>query len=163
MPQLDISTFPPQLFWLAVTFLTMLLLMAYLGLPKVGAIIEERRSRVDSDLEKAAQMKAEAEAVIAAYEKALADARAQAQAIIRETHDRLAHDAAERQRAAATALAEQTKAAEGRIAAAKEAALGNVRTIAVEVARAATARLTGAEVDETRADAAVEAAMKERA
>jgi F-type H+-transporting ATPase subunit b len=163
MPQLDVSTFPSQIFWLAVFFVVLYLLMARLALPKIEKIIEERRNRVDSDLDKAGQMKTEAEAVIAAYEKALLDARHQAQLTMKETSDRLGAVAAERQRQAGAVIAERTTIAEQRIAAAKLAAMANLRAVAVEVARAAAAKLVGAEIDDVRAAAAVDAVLKERA
>jgi F-type H+-transporting ATPase subunit b len=159
MPQLHFHTFPSQLFWLAVTFVALYWVMAKVALPRIERIIEDRRNRLDEDLEKAAQMKSEAEAVIHAYQKALADARLSAQAVVKETIDRLAADAAERQRAANTEIAKRTAEAEARIAAAKNQALGEVRTIAVDVARAAAARLTGAEVPESEVRAAVDAAV----
>ncbi len=162
MPQLDIATFPPQLIWLAITFIVLYLLMAKLGLPRIARALEARRERIDGDLEKAQQMKAEAEAVIAAYERALAEARQQAQQTLKETTDRLNAEAAERQRKVAETLHAETGAAERRIAQAKTAALGNLREVAVEVARAAAARLTGAEIDAGRAAAAVDAVMRER-
>src|SRR5690242_16711020 len=112
MPQLDLATFPPQLVWLAITFIVLYVLMARLGLPRVGGVIAARRARIDGDLEKASQMKAEAEAVIAAYEKALAEARSQAQQTMKETTDRLNADAAERQRQIAEKLAAETAGAE---------------------------------------------------
>ncbi len=160
MPQLDVSTFPSQIFWLIVCFAVLYFLMAKLALPKIEAIVEERRRRVEGDLEKAGQMKAEAEAVIAAYEKALADARHQAQLTMKETSDRLAAIAAERQREANAVIAEKTTAAERSIAAAKAAAMANLRGLAVDVARAAATRLIGTEIDEARAGAAVDAALK---
>ena len=122
MPQLDVSTFAPQLVWLAISFVVLYLLMSKIGLPQVNAIIEARRRRLDDDLARASEIKAEAEAVIAAYQKTLGDARAQAQAAIKETSDRLAAEAAARQRQLAEALMERTKAAERDIAAAKERA-----------------------------------------
>ena len=67
MPQLEVSTFVPQLVWLAITFVVLYLLMAGIGLPRVGGAIEARRRRVDDDLARAAQLKSEAEAVLAAY------------------------------------------------------------------------------------------------
>ncbi|HEY1430196.1 MAG TPA: F0F1 ATP synthase subunit B', partial [Stellaceae bacterium] len=115
MPQLDVSTFAPQLVWLAISFVVLYLLMAKIGLPRVNAIIEARRNRLDDDLARAAQFKAEAEAAIAAYQKTMAEARAEAQATIRERTDQFAAEAAERQRQLAEALAEQTKAAEREI------------------------------------------------
>lgn len=164
MPQIEqVYTFPSQIFWLVVAFAVLYFLMSKVALPRLGRVIEERRRRLDEDLEKAAQMKTEAEAVIAAYEKALADARAQAQATVKETNDRLAAEAAERLRVAGAAIAEKTEAAERRIAEARAAAMASVKDIAAEVALAMTERLTGTAVDPARARAAVEAAMRERA
>ena len=163
MPQLDAATFPSQIFWLVVSFALLYWLMSSVALPRIEKIIEERRNRVDTDLAKAAQMKSEAEAVIAAYEKALTEARAAAQATVRETNERMNAESAERQRVAGARLAEQAKEAEQRILQARDAALANIRTVAVEVARAAAERLTGAGVDEGRAGAAVDAVMRERA
>src|SRR5581483_6746980 len=119
MPQLDFSTFPSQVFWLAVIFVLLYLLMSRVALPRVSAAILARRAKIDGDLERAAQMKAEAEAVMAAYERSLADARAQAQATLKEAMDRFGAEAAEHQRKAAETLALKTTAAEKRIAEAK--------------------------------------------
>jgi F-type H+-transporting ATPase subunit b len=162
VPQLDLATFPPQLIWLAISFIVLYLLMAKLGLPRIARALGARRERIDGDLEKAQQMKVEAEAVIAAYERALAEARQQAQITLKETTERLNADAAERQRRTAERLATETAAAERRIAAAKAAAIGNIREVAVEVARAAAARLVGGEIDGARAAEAVDAVMRER-
>lgn len=163
MPQLDLSTFPSQIFWLAVFFVVLYLLMAKLAMPKIERVVDERRRRIESDLDKAGQMKTEAEAVIAAYEKALADARHQAQLTMKETGDKLAALAAERQRQAGAVIAERTTVAEKRIATARSAALADLRGVAVDVARAAASKLVGGTVDEGRAGAAVDAVLKGRA
>ncbi len=162
MPQLDLATFPPQLIWLAISFVVLYLLMAKLGLPRIARALGARRERIDGDLEKAQRMKVEAEAVIAAYERALAEARQQAQITLKEATERLSAEAAERQRRTAERLAAETAAAERRIAAAKTAALANIREVAVEVARAAAAKLGGGEIDAARAAEAVDAVMRER-
>jgi len=162
MPQLDVSTFAPQLVWLAISFIALYLLMSRLGLPRVDAIIAARRKRLDDDLARAAAMKAEAEAVIAAYQRTLAEARAQAQATIKERTDRFAAEAAGRQRQLAEALAEQTRAAEREIGAAKERAFTEIRNVAVDVARSVTEKLTGSAADEAKLAPAVDRAMAER-
>ena len=46
MPQLDISAWPSQLFWLALTFGALYWLMATYFLPRLGATLEERRDRI---------------------------------------------------------------------------------------------------------------------
>jgi F-type H+-transporting ATPase subunit b len=144
MPQLDVETFPSQLFWLAVTFVVLYILMSWIGLPRLSAAIEARRQRREADLARAAQLKSEAEAANAAFQRSMAEARAQAQAVLKETSDRLAAEAAERQRALAVALAEQVNEAERRIAATKQQALAEVRGIAVDVGRSVVEKLTGA-------------------
>lgn len=156
MPQLDISTFVPQLVWLAITFIALYLIMQWVGLPRIGAALDARRNRIDGDLARAAQVKAEAETVLAAYQKGLAEARAQAQATLKATHDRFAAEAAERQRELSQRLAQQIEAAEARIAEMKNQALAEVRGIAVDVGRAVVEKLTGAAPDDARMAAAVD-------
>ncbi|HTV46637.1 MAG TPA: F0F1 ATP synthase subunit B' [Stellaceae bacterium] len=162
MPQLDPTTFVPQLFWLAVTFIVLYLLMRLVALPQVGAVIAARRQRLDDDLARAATIRSEAEAVLAAYEASLAAARAQAHDAIRATLEQAAAEAAARQRQLGEALAEQTVAAERQIAAAKQRAFSEIRGIAVDVARSVAQKLTGSEADEVAVSAAVERTLAER-
>ncbi|HVH78893.1 MAG TPA: F0F1 ATP synthase subunit B' [Stellaceae bacterium] len=143
MPQLDYHTFVPQLVWLAIMFVILYVLMTTVALPKVKGAIEGRRHHLDSDLGRAAALKEEAEAALAAYQKTLADARAAAQETLRQTSEKMAADAAERQRQLAATLAEQISAAEARIAAGKEQALTEIRGIAAEVGTAVVEKLTG--------------------
>lgn len=161
MPQFNPAFFAPQLFWLAVTFVALYVLMAWVALPKIGAVLDERQRRIDDNLDKAAQLKAEAEAAVAAYEKALAESRAHAHSVIKEASDRLAKDAEDRNRALNARLAEQIKAGESRIAEAKSKALANVRDIAVEIAGDTIARLVGSAADATRLGTAVADVLKE--
>ena len=89
MPQLDTTTFVGQIFWLIVTFLALYWVMSKVALPRVGDVIANRATKIASDLDQAAKLKAQAEEVSAAYQKALADARAQATALNRETAAKL--------------------------------------------------------------------------
>jgi len=163
MPQLDVSTFAPQLIWLAISFIVLYFLMARIGLPRVGAALEARRRRREEDLERAAQFRREAEAVVAAYESTRAGAREQAQATIRETTERLAATAAERQRELSAVLAERTGAAERDITAAKERALAEIRGVAADVATSISNRLIGVSSPQSDIAAAVDQVIAERA
>jgi F-type H+-transporting ATPase subunit b len=163
MPQLDVTTFAPQLFWLLVTFVVLYGLMRWVAVPRVGRVIDSRRERLEGDLNRASRLKDEAEGVLAEYQKTLAEARAQAQGTLRETADKLAAQAAERQRVLAESLTQQIEAAERRIAATKDAALAEIRGIAVEVGAAVVEKLTGAPADPARLAAAVDTAVGERA
>jgi F-type H+-transporting ATPase subunit b len=161
MPQFDPTFYTTQLFWLFVAFVFLYVLMATLAMPKIGAVLEERQRKIDDNLDKAAQLKTEAEAAIAVYEKALAESRAQAQQILRASGDALAKRADERQRKLGERLAKQIKVGEARIAHAKEQALAEVREVAVDVAKTAVAKLTGIVPDDATVVAAVAAAVEE--
>lgn len=163
MPQFDVSTFPTQLFWLAVTLILFYFAMRTIALPRIGNALEERRRKIDDDLDKAGRHREEAEAAMAAYEKALADAVAEAQAVQRQTAQEIAKRATERRSELAARLAAEAKEAESRIAAAKEPALASLRDVAAEVVQDAAARLTGIKVSKADADAAVSSSFKESA
>jgi F-type H+-transporting ATPase subunit b len=163
MPQLDVTYFAPQLVWLAISFVVLLLLMWRLALPKVGAVVVMREERVQGNLKKAEQMKAEAEAALADYHKALAEARIGAQAEHNRAAQALTAETAKREEAFGKRLAEQTGTAEKRIGAAKTEALSSVRQISSELAQSMAQKLVGAQVGADAAAGAVDAAMKERA
>ncbi len=164
MPQLDLATFPPQLIWLAITFVALYLVMAYAGLPRLGGIIERRRARIEGDLDKAQRMKAEAEAVIAAYEKALAEARdegAGGAARDRQPVERRGGGAAkEARRAACRSRAPPPRSASRPP---RPRRYPDCAKLAVDVARAASAKLSGREAEAAHVAEAVDAVLKERA
>ena len=108
MPQLNPAFFPTQLFWLAVCFVVFFLLMWRLALPRVATIMQQRQERIAGDLDRAAQLKRDAEEVVAAYEASLAEARAKAQALYRETSDAISAVAAKQQAEAGQAITART-------------------------------------------------------
>ncbi|MEQ8281879.1 MAG: F0F1 ATP synthase subunit B' [Parvibaculum sp.] len=159
MPQLEFHTFVPQLVWLVITFGFLYLMMARVALPRIANVLEERRDRIADDLDQAEQFKRQTDEAIAAYEKALADARANAHEIAQATRDKL-NEETERQRKSIEArLAEKIAAAEKQIAATKEKALGNVRAVAIDVAEAVVTELLGS-ADRAAAERAVDGELK---
>jgi F-type H+-transporting ATPase subunit b len=151
-PPLDPGTFVPQLVWLALTFGLLYLLVKRLILPRVGGVIDDRRQRIERDLQKAESLKAETEQALLRYEQALGEARARAGAIGRETHDRLTAEI-DKERAKVDAdIARRLADAEARIAQSKARAMAGVNEIAGDTAGAIVVRLLGKEVskDEVR-------------
>ncbi|WP_374309414.1 F0F1 ATP synthase subunit B' [Dongia sp.] len=163
MPQFDPAIFSPLLVWLVVTFVALYVLMSKFALPKVATIIESRAERIEGNLAKAEQLRAEAANVLAAYEKAIADAKAQAQAELAKAAAESAAETARREADFGKRLAEQTRTAEGRIKAAQADAMAQVKAIATDLAAGISAKLTGTGVDQSAAGAAVDAVVKERA
>ncbi|HEX6960160.1 MAG TPA: F0F1 ATP synthase subunit B' [Ferrovibrio sp.] len=162
MPQLETATFLPQLVWLLITFVVLYLLMAKVALPRVSAVVDERKKRIDQDLEEAARLKRETEKAIAEYEQALAQARAKAQAIAGETRTKISADATEARAKVEAEIGSQVKAAEARIQAAKEQALASLKTVAGQAAADVVARLSGTAPAEAAVNAAVDHVLAKR-
>lgn len=154
-PPFNPNTFAPQLVWLAITFGALYLIMSRTILPRIGSVLEERRDRIQRDLDEAGRMKVETDAALAAYEQAMTDARGKAQAMARETRETLAAEVErERQRVdeqVAAKVAETEKMIEGT----KTQALASVNEIAVETAAAIVNRLIGADVPAAEIKAAL--------
>jgi F-type H+-transporting ATPase subunit b len=142
-PPFDKQTFPSQLFWLTLTFVALYVLMARVALPRIGSILEERRERISGDLAEASRLKGESDAAAAAYEKALADARGRAQAVVTDSRQREAEKAEAARKTLDASLNARIAEAERRIAEITSAAMVNVRGIAVEAATAIVERLAG--------------------
>lgn len=159
LPQLDASSWPSQLFWLAVTFGLLYWLMSTLFLPRIGAAIEERRDRIADDLDRAAESRREAGEAEAAFNRSLADARARAQAIGGEARDEVGAEIADMQKEAEDGIAQKTAAAEARINEMKASAAAKVREAAGDTTRAIVEAL----ILETPTDAIVSAAVAKAA
>jgi len=160
MPQLDITYFPPQLVWLAITFVILYFLMAKLAIPRISDVLETRQNRISSDLEEARRLSEEADTAKAEYEASLADARSKGHGIVAELKAEMAKEQDTSKAELDGKLAAKAKEAEASINQAKETALGHVREIAAGVAKTAVSKLVPIDVSDADVDAAVNASMK---
>jgi F-type H+-transporting ATPase subunit b len=160
-PPFNKETFASQLVWLAITFVLLYVLMSRLALPRVGGIIAARAGQIESDLAEAQRLKDETESAMATYEKTLAEARANAQAIATQTREKLMAEAEERRKALEAGLNRKLEEAEKAIAATKTAAMANVSSIATDAASAIVERLIGAAPTQKAAADAVAESLKQ--
>ena len=142
-PPFDSQHFPSQVFWLALSFVLLYVLMSKIALPRIGSILADRSKRISDDIAAAQQLKERSDAAHAAYEKALADARNRAQGIANATREQQAAAAQATNKRLEAEQHERLAAAEKSIAATRSAAMGNVGAIAGESASAIVERLIG--------------------
>jgi F-type H+-transporting ATPase subunit b len=142
-PPFNAQTFPSQLLWFVLAFGALYLLMSRIALPRVGAILENRQSRISGDLDSAAAMQKQADDAGKAYEKTLAEAKASAQALGQEATAKAAAEADVKRKLVETDLNAKLAAAETQIAATKAQAMANVDGIARDTAAAIVQQLTG--------------------
>jgi F-type H+-transporting ATPase subunit b len=159
-PPFNTHTFPSQLVWLAIAFILLYVLMSKWALPQVGRVIDKREKRIADDIAEAEGFKQQSDAAVAAYEKALADARGRAQTIANETREQAAVQAEAARKKVEDALNVKMAEAEKTIATAKQAAMSNVRSIAEDAASAIVERLIGTVPGEKAVAAAVADALK---
>ncbi len=143
MPQFDPANFPHQLFWLALVFAILYFGIIKLSLPKISGMIDERQSRVDTDIKAAEVANAKATAAEHAYLDNLAKSRAAAQKHLggakAESDAKIAADI----KATEVEMTAKLNAADVRINAAKQQALTSVESVASDVAVNIVERLTG--------------------
>lgn len=158
LPQLDFTTYTSQLFWLAIAFGLLYLLLAKVFLPRLSALLEERRDRIADDLDTAAGLRDEAADAGKALDAAMADARARAHAIVAKQREKMTAEIDAESREAETALEARLDAAEATIASRKGEALARVREVAADTAGALVQKLIGVQPSEAEAAGAVDAA-----
>ena len=123
MPQLDVGTYAPQLIWLAIVFTGLYLVMAWRVLPRIATVLGERRDKIDGDLADAEQFKRDAEKSLADYEEKLAEAKSQAQAIVKASQDKARAEIEARQAELGQDLAKRAAEASEQIGKAKAEAM----------------------------------------
>ncbi len=163
MPQLEVSTFVSQIFWLIVCFGALYYLLSRKALPRVAEVLEARADRIRNDLDEAQRLRKDAEDAMTSFEAVMAEAQAKAQSRIAETQAKLQGEANEAQGKLEARLAKQITEAEDRITNAKAEALMELDDAALATAQAATERLSGVKVNKTDARAALDAVLKEAA
>lgn len=77
-PPFDTSTFPSQLFWLALLFGFLYIVLSRFILPRLGGVLEHRESSIANDLDEAARMNDQAVEAQNAVEMSIAQAQAKA-------------------------------------------------------------------------------------
>lgn len=159
MPQLDFSTFPNQIFWLAVALVAIYLILSRVALPRISAVLAERAGTITNDLAAAEELKRKAVEAEEAYKKALADARAEANRIVAEAQAEIKADLDKATAKADAEIAAKTAESEKAIAEIRAGAMDAI----VEVAKSTAVdivKVVGTKADAKTVSAAVDAQLK---
>jgi F-type H+-transporting ATPase subunit b len=145
----------------AIAFAILFFFMWKWVLPRLNAVLEERRERIRGELERAEQTRSQAERELAEYRSQLADAREQSNRIIdeaRRTADQLRRDLQSKaeQEAQSTVLRaqEEIRAERDRVF---QELRGQIADMAVELA----GRVVGASLDRTTHERLIDAYIAE--
>ncbi len=82
LPQLDVSTYSSQIFWLVLTFAALYLLVSRSALPRIHEVVSKRKHCIERDIQKAEQLSDDARKAEVSYIQVQQDARDKADALI---------------------------------------------------------------------------------
>lgn len=159
MPQLNPEHFGNQIFWLVLTLVAIYFVLSRVALPRIAAILAERQGTITNDIAAAEDLKAKAEEAEAVYEKALADARSEAQRIAGETKAKIQADLDVAIQKADAEIAAKAAESEKAIAEIRAGALDAVAEVAKDTAKEIVGAM-GGKADAKAVNAAVTARMK---
>lgn len=162
MPQLDVEWFSSQIFWLTLTFAFLYLLLSRSVLPRIHNVMENRQNKITHDIDRAEQLRNEAEEARETYERALKESRAKAQSLIAESAALMEKSAAARHAELDRKLETQLSDAEANIAAAKEDALAKLAPVSKELTRHIVEKLTGQKLQDKEIATVVDTLIKEK-
>lgn len=158
MPQLNPHDFAPQLVWLVITFVVLYLIMSRLAIPAISDTLEKRQGKIQSDLDAAEKASEDTRALVAAYEKRLADAREQARRLHREQAEADSAAASARLAELGNTLNARIDEAEKRIAGQRAQVLESLEDMAHDIAADVYDKLAGQPADAGALKAKVAAA-----
>lgn len=159
MPQLDFSTWPNQIFWLLVTLVVIYFVLSRIALPRISAVLADRKGTITNDLAAAEELKQKAVEAEKAYNDALATARSEAAKIVAAAKAEIQKDLDAATAKADAEIAAKAAESEKTIAAIREGAAAAVAEVARDTAAELVAALGGA-ANAKAVTAAVSARLK---
>jgi F-type H+-transporting ATPase subunit b len=129
-------------FWVAVAFVILMGLFAYMGVHRtILTTLDHRSERIRSELEDAQRLKQDAAKLLAEYEARRATAEREAADIVASAKTEAERIAAEAKAKMEDFVVRRTKTAENKIALAEAQALADVRAAAADAAVAAASTI----------------------
>lgn len=141
--------------WVALAMIVVLAIMIWKKVPGIiAAAMDKRIAEIRGEIDEAAKLRAEAEALKAEYEAKTANADQEAAALLQRARDEAGEIVEQAEKDADALVERRQRLAEDKIAAAERSAIAEVRAKAATAATAAAARLI-----EQKHDAAADRAL----
>jgi F-type H+-transporting ATPase subunit b len=149
------------LFWVAVSFVLFMAMLAYFGVPAlIGKALDARAEAIRKELDDARKLREEAQALLADYQAKARDAENEAKSIIDAAKREAEALAVESRKSLAESLERRSKMAEEKIARAEAQAVSEVRAAAVGSALSAAEKLLRDRVTGATGDALISEAIQ---
>ena len=147
MPQHDLSTFLPQIFWLFISLSFLYIVLSRYALPRVSDVIEERKDIIAQDIDSAKEYSEESEKAIEELNLKLSEAKTSSQNLINKSIQDIKEDSEIKKSSLIKEINNEISEAEGEIKEKKETALAEISSISESLAIEMLESLSVGEID----------------
>ena len=164
MPQLNPEFWIAQIFWLLLIFATLYLIIWKVFLPKITYSIENRKSKVVSDLDEAQKLKENAEKKLNEYKEIIEKSKKDAKKIVEDGKKLLDKDIESKKQKINNQIEAELKKAEKEIKDLTKSSLKNISIIASDISSEVLKEMFSTEINKSNVNAIVnDLAKKEMA
>lgn len=134
MPQLEISTYTTQIFWVLVTFIIFWQIMDHFIIPRISDMIDARKRKYDDFILKAEEINKKALATLERYEETLAAAKKEANKQIEENEQELKKMIEEREEEISQKLKQKIEESEEKLKQEQQATMDKIEELSEKAA-----------------------------
>ena len=160
MPQLNPEFWAAQIFWLILIFTSLYLIIWKIFLPKITYSIENRKSRIVNDLNKAQELKENAEKKLKEYNKIVENSKNEARKIIEDGKKKLDIEIASKKKIFKDETEKELANVEKEIKDLKRSSISNINKIACETSAEIIKQIINTEVNKSSVSAIVSEVIK---
>jgi F-type H+-transporting ATPase subunit b len=163
LPQMEVSTFIGQVFWLSILFVGFFAFVKNFVIPRIGGALEQRANLIESELSAARAAKLSSESLQAEYEKTRSQAYAQSARMMIEAEEQARAKAAQALADFRERAAKMIAQTESELTEARDRAMPNIAPIAAELASLAAQKIVGIPADLDQARSVVQTLNQKKA
>ena len=150
MPQLDFSTFLPQIFWLFISLSFLYIVLSRYALPRVSDVIEERKDIIAQDIDSAKEYSEESKKTTEELNLKLSEAKVSSQNLINKSLQDIKEDNEIKKSSLIKELNNKISEAEIEIKEKKENALDEISSISESLAVEMLENLSVGKIDKEK-------------
>ena len=150
MPQLDFSTFLPQIFWLFISLSFLYIVLSRYALPRVSDVIEERKDIIAQDIDSAKKFSSETDLAIEELNIKLSEAKINSQSLMNDSLQKIKESNEEKKAILLKEINDDIVAAEAKIQEKKEESLSEISLVSEDIAIEMLENLSIGEIDKEK-------------
>ena len=150
MPQLDFSTFLPQIFWLFISLSFLYIVLSRYALPRVSDVIEERKDIIAQDIDSAKKFSSETDLAIEELNMKLSEAKINSQSLMNNSLQEIKESNEEKKAILLKEINDDIVAAEAKIQEKKEESLSEISSVSEDIAFEMLENLSIGEIDKEK-------------